>query len=135
MPDAGRPSGRRREARSAAARQRGAGLDDFKDKTLGKVNPYGIYDVAEDTGWVSVGIDNDTAAFAVASIEGWWQHLGSGRYPEAETLTITADCGDSNGNRTRLWKTELQRLADETGLEISVCHFPPGVELHHQAER
>ena len=99
---------------------------DFKDKELGKVNPYGVYDVAEDAGWVSVGIDNDTAQFAVASIRGWWEQLGSERYPQATSLTITADCGGSNGYRTRLWKTELQRLADETGLQICVCHFPPG---------
>ena len=99
---------------------------DFKDKELGKVNPYGVYDVAEDAGWVSVGIDNDTAQFAVASIAGWWQQLGRERYPQASSLTITADCGGSNGYRTRLWKTELQRLADQTGLRISVCHFPPG---------
>jgi hypothetical protein len=107
---------------------------DFKDKELGKVNPYGVYDVAEDAGWVSVGVDNDTAQFAVASIRGWWEHLGSGRYPEANTLTITADCGGSNGNRTRLWKTELQRFADETGLEISVCHFPPGTSKWNKIE-
>src|SRR5207244_5592492 len=73
-----------------------------------------------------VGIDNDTAQFAVESIRGWWQQLGSARYPHASCLTITADCGGSNGNRTRLWKTELQQLADETGLAIRVCHFPPG---------
>jgi hypothetical protein len=79
-----------------------------------------------DEGWISVGIDHDTAAFAVASIRSWWLKLGSERYPGAETLTITADCGGSNGNRTRLWRTELQGLADETGLAISVCHFPPG---------
>ena len=107
---------------------------DYKDKTLGKVNPYGVYDVAQDTGWVSVGIDHDTAAFAVASIRGWWEQLGSGRYPEAKTLTITADCGGSNGNRTRLWKTELQRLADQTGLQISVCHFPPGTSKWNKIE-
>jgi transposase len=107
---------------------------DFKDKQLGKVNPYGVYDVAEDAGWVSVGIDNDTAQFAVASILGWWQHLGKGRYPDATTLTITADCGGSNGYRTRLWKTELQALADETGLAISVCHFPPGTSKWNKIE-
>ena len=99
---------------------------DFKDKELGRVVPYGVYDLAADTGWVSVGIDNDTAAFAVSSIQGWWEQLGQGRYPNATTLTITADCGGSNSNRTRLWKTELQRLADHTGLHITVCHFPPG---------
>jgi transposase len=96
---------------------------DFKDKELGKAIPYGIYDLANDEGWVNVGIDHDTAQFAVASIQSWWEHLGSQRYPEASTLTITADCGGSNGNRTRLWKSELQRLADETGLRIQVCHF------------
>jgi transposase len=107
---------------------------DFKDKQLGKVNPYGVYDVAEDAGWVSVGIDNDTAQFAVASIHGWWEQLGRGRYPAAQTLTITADCGGSNGYRTRLWKTELQRLADETGLHIRVCHFPPGTSKWNKIE-
>ena len=107
---------------------------DFKDKQLGKVNPYGVYDVADDVGWVSVGIDNDTAQFAVASILGWWQHLGKRRYPDATTLTITADCGGSNGYRTRLWKTELQALADATGLAISVCHFPPGTSKWNKIE-
>ena len=107
---------------------------DFKDKQLGKANPYGVYDIADDVGWVSVGIDNDTAQFAVASILGWWQQLGSARYPDASYLTITADCGGSNGNRTRLWKTELQRLADETGLEICVCHFPPGTSKWNKIE-
>ncbi len=107
---------------------------DFKDKELGKVNPYGVYDIQADEGWVSVGIDADTAEFAVASIEGWWKHLGSGRYPAAHTLTITADCGGSNGNRTRLWKTELQRLANATGLEIAVCHFPPGTSKWNKIE-
>ncbi len=107
---------------------------DFKDKQLGKAIPYGIYDLADDTGWVNVGIDHDTAQFAVASIQGWWQHLGSARYPDATVLTITADCGGSNGNRTRLWKTELQRLADETGLQINVCHFPPGTSKWNKIE-
>jgi len=107
---------------------------DFKDKELGKVNPYGVYDIALDEGWVSVGIDADTAAFATAAIESWWQHLGRERYPAASTLTITADCGGSNGNRTRLWKTELQRLANETGLAISVCHFPPGTSKWNKIE-
>ncbi|MBA3358389.1 MAG: ISAzo13 family transposase [Thermoleophilaceae bacterium] len=107
---------------------------DFKDKALGKVNPYGVYDVAEDAGWVSVGIDSDTAQFAVASIRGWWRHLGHERYPDATSLTITADCGGSNGNRTRLWKTELLRLADEIGLAIRVCHFPPGTSKWNKIE-
>jgi transposase len=86
---------------------------DFKDKELGKAIPYGIYDLADDTGWVNVGIDNDTAQFAVNSILSWWEHLGKKRYPNATTLTITPDCGGSNGNRLRLWKTELQRLAEQ----------------------
>jgi transposase len=107
---------------------------DFKDKQLGKAIPYGVYDVAADEGWVSVGIDHDTAQFAVASIQCWWQHLGSERYPNATSLMITADCGGSNGNRTRLWKTELQRLANETGLQIRVCHFPPGTSKWNKIE-
>jgi DDE family transposase len=102
------------------------GTKDFTDKQLGKVNPYGVYDLALDEGYVSVGIDADTAQFAVQSIRSWWQNLGQQRYPHARTLTITADCGGSNGNRLRLWKTELQLLADETGLQIQVCHLPPG---------
>jgi transposase len=107
---------------------------DFKDKELGKAIPYGVYDLANNEGWVSVGIDHDTAAFAVASIRSWWEHLGAERFPGASTLTITADCGGSNGNRTRLWKTELQRLADETGLQIRVCHFPPGTSKWNKIE-
>jgi len=107
---------------------------DFKDKTLGKVNPYGVYDLALDEGYVSVGIDADTAQFAVHAIRSWWRHLGSERYPAASTLTITADCGGSNGNRTRLWKTELQKLADETGLAIRVCHLPPGTSKWNKIE-
>jgi hypothetical protein len=109
-------------------------VHDFKDKELGKVNPYGVYDIANDEGWVSVGIDADTAQFAVASIRSWWEQLGKQRYPQATTLTITADCGGSNGNRTRLWKTELQRLADETGLQIQVRHFPPGTSKWNKIE-
>ncbi len=107
---------------------------DFKDKQLGKAIPYGIYDLADDTGWVNVGIDHDTAQFAVASIRSWWKHLGSERYPNATTLTLTADCGGSNGHRPRLWKLELQKLADETGLEIQVCHFPPGTSKWNKIE-
>jgi transposase len=107
---------------------------DFKDKELGKAIPYGIYDLANDEGWVNVGIDHDTAQFAVASIRGWWEHLGRQRFAAAKTLTITADCGGSNGNRTRLWKTELQHLADDTGLRIRVCHFPPGTSKWNKIE-
>ena len=109
-------------------------VHDFKDPELGKAIPYGIYDLTADEGWVNVGIDHDTAQFAVASIQGWWQHLGRARYPEAASLTITADCGGSNGYRTRLWKTELQQLADHTGLEITVCHFPPGTSKWNRIE-
>ena len=88
----------------------------------------------DDEGWVQVGIDHDTAQFAVASIRSWWRHLGQTRYPNAGTLQITADCGGSNGHRTRLWKTELQALADDTGLEIRVCHFPPGTSKWNKIE-
>ena len=109
-------------------------VHDFRDPELGKAIPYGIYDLADDSGWVNVGIDHDTAQFAVASIRGWWEQLGSQRYPDANTLTITADCGGSNGYRTRLWKTELQRLADDTGLQIRVCHFPPGTSKWNRIE-
>ena len=109
-------------------------VHDFKDPELGKAIPYGVYDLANDEGWVSVGIDHDTAQFAVASIRAWWRQLGAQRYPDAERLTITADCGGSNGYRTRLWKVELQRLADQTGLEIQVCHFPPGTSKWNKIE-
>ena len=95
-------------------------VHDFKDKQLGKASPYGVYDIAADQGWVNVGVDHDTAQFAVNSIRGWWEHLGQSRYPNATRLQITADCGGSNGNRVRLWKVELQTLAQETGLEIAV---------------
>jgi Rhodopirellula transposase DDE domain len=101
-------------------------VHDFLDRRLGKAIPYGVYDVAANQGWVSVGIDHDTAAFAVASVRRWWEQMGRPTYPTATELLITADSGGSNGSHTRLWKTELQRLADETGLRISVCHFPPG---------
>ena len=107
---------------------------DFKDKALGKVNPYGIYDIRLDEGYVSVGIDADTAQFAVASIASWWEHLGKARYRDATRLTITADCGGSNGYRLRLWKTELQQFADQTGMEIAVCHFPPGTSKWNKIE-
>ena len=107
---------------------------DFKDKELGHAIPYGVLDLARDEGWVSVGVDNNTAQFAAASIQGWWEHLGRKRHPQAATLTITADCGGSNGNRLRLWKAELQRLADTTGLQIKVCHFPPGTSKWNKIE-
>ena len=107
---------------------------DFPSMAQGKAIPYGVYDIGADSGFVSVGIDHDTAQFSVAAIRAWWQQLGAARYPDAATLTITADCGGSNGNRTRLWKTELQRLANETGLEMRVCHFPPGTSKWNKIE-
>ena len=109
-------------------------VHDFKDKQLGKAIPYGVYDIASNQGWVNVGIDHDTAEFAVNSIRSWWQHLGQDRYPNATNLQTTADCGGSNGNRVRLWKVELQKLADETGLQISVCHLPPGTSKWNRIE-
>ena len=109
-------------------------VHDFKDKKLGKAIPYGVYDLKLDKGYVNVGIDHDTAQFAVNSIHSWWRYLGSERYPHAPRLTITADCGGSNGNRPRLWKVELQKFADETQLEIEVCHFPPGTSKWNKIE-
>jgi transposase len=107
---------------------------DFIDKELGKVNPYGVYDLYANEGWVNVGIDHDTASFAVESIRRWWNMMGCKTYPKAKKLMITADCGGSNGYRVRLWKIELQKLADEIGLEISVCHFPPGTSKWNKIE-
>jgi transposase len=107
---------------------------DFKDKQLGHAIPYGVYDLAADEGWVSVGITSDTAQFAVTTIISWWEHLGKARYPDARTLTITADSGGSNNPRTRLWRYELQRLADRTGLKVRVCHFPPGTSKWNKIE-
>ena len=96
--------------------------------------PYGVYDLGQNAGWVSVGTDHDTAAFAVESIRRWWNMMGKDSYPQARQLLITADGGGSNGSRVRLWKLELQKLADETGLEISVCHFPPGTSKWNKIE-
>jgi predicted ArsR family transcriptional regulator len=107
---------------------------DFKDKDLGHAIPYGVYDLGAEEGWVSVGITSDTASFAVNAIISWWEHLGRVRYPDATTLTITADSGGSNNPRTRLWRLELQRLADTTGLQIRVCHFPPGTSKWNKIE-
>ena len=107
---------------------------DFIDKKLGKVNPYGVYDQTANVGWVSVGVDHDTAEFAVESLRRWWNKMGSHIYSEATELLITADCGGSNGSRVRLWKVSLQRLADELGLCISVCHFPPGTSKWNKIE-
>jgi transposase len=107
---------------------------DFVIPELGRATPYGVYDLAANAGWVNVGVDHDTAAFAVESIRRWWQRAGQARYPRAQRLLITADGGGSNGSRLRLWKWELQRLADETGLEISVSHFPPGTSKWNKIE-
>lgn len=107
---------------------------DFKDKKLGKVAPYGVYDLTANEGWVSVGIDHDTAEFATESIRRWWQQMGSQMYPRADSLLVTADGGGSNSSRCRLWKVALQRLADAMGLRISVCHFPPGTSKWNKIE-
>src|SRR5215467_3023974 len=107
---------------------------DFIIPALGRVTPYGVYDMAQNTGWVNVGTDHDTATFAVESIRRWWYAMGQPAYPHARTLLITADGGGSNGSRVRLWKLELQQLADETGLEIAVCHFPPGTSKWNKIE-
>ncbi|MFC3456132.1 ISAzo13 family transposase, partial [Amycolatopsis speibonae] len=107
---------------------------DFPDNTLGKVVPYGIYDLAANTGWVNVGTDHDTATFAVESLRRWWNTAGRAAYPHARRLLITADAGGSNGYRTRAWKTELAALALQTGLAITVCHFPPGTSKWNAIE-
>ena len=109
-------------------------VHDFVDPQLGRVAPYGIYDLTHNTGWVNVGTDHDTAAFAVESIRCWWNQMGHAYYPEATQLLITADGGGSNSSRSRLWKCELQRFADETGLSIGVCHFPPGTSKWNKVE-
>lgn len=107
---------------------------DFADKELGKVCPYGVYDMTDNRGWVSVGVDHDTAQFAVESIRRWWGHMGNVCYPRAQALLITADGGGSNASRNRLWKVELQKLADETGLMIYVRHLPPGTSKWNKIE-
>jgi len=109
-------------------------VHDFAIPGLGKVAPYGVYDIAANTGWINLGITHDTAAFAVESIRRWWRELGEARYPQAKQLLITADCGGSNGARVRLWKTELQRFADQTGLAITVAHLPPGTSKWNRIE-
>ena len=107
---------------------------DFPDAKLGKAIPYGVYDISKNEAWVSVGINHDTAEFAVASIERWWKQLGKKRYNKPSRLLITADSGGSNGNRNRLWKHELQRLANQTGMIIEVCHYPPGTSKWNKIE-
>ena len=107
---------------------------DFPSDASGKAIPFGVYDIGQNAGLVNVGIDRETAELAANSIRAWWDQLGSARYPQAKTLQITADCGGGNGNRTKLWKTELQKLATQTGLAISVCHFPPGTSKWNKIE-
>ncbi|MFO0964036.1 MAG: ISAzo13 family transposase [Gemmataceae bacterium] len=119
-----RPKGRPREV----------DVHDFPDPRKGKAVPYGVYDLAHNEAWVSVGVSSDTAEFAVAAIRTWWKRLGRRRHPQAKRLLITADSGGSNSCRNRLWKVELQRLSNETGLEIEVCHFPPGTSKWNKIE-
>jgi hypothetical protein len=109
-------------------------VHDFMDKQLGKAIPYGVYDIGANTGWVSVGVDHETAAFAVNTLRSWWNTAGKSAYPDAARLLITADSGGANGNRRRAWKTELAALAAETGLQISVCHLPPGTSKWNKIE-
>jgi Rhodopirellula transposase DDE domain len=109
-------------------------VHDFPDKKLGKAIPYGVYDLTANEGWVSVGIDHDTAEFAAASIRRWWQEMGTRRFPRAQELMITADGGGSNSHRNRLWKVSLQALADDLGLTLRVCHFPPGTSKWNKIE-
>jgi transposase len=107
---------------------------DFVDKDLGRAVPYGVYDIENDEGWVSVGDTADTASFAVEAIRRWWYSMGQARFPDARRLLITADAGGSNGHRVKLWKVELAKLAEETGLEITVCHYPPGTSKWNKIE-
>lgn len=109
-------------------------VHDFPDKTLGKAIPYGIYDLTQNQGWVNVGVDHDTAQFAVESIRHWWLEMGQPLYPQSKHLLITADCGGSNGYRNRLWKLKLQEFADEMGLTVHLCHFPPGTSKWNKIE-
>jgi hypothetical protein len=110
------------------------GVHDFPDPKVGKAIPYGVYDLGANAGWVSVGTDHDTAAFAVATLRRWGEQAGRVAYPRAERLLVTADAGGSNGDRVRAWKTELARFAAETGLTITVCHFPPGTSKWNKIE-
>jgi transposase len=119
-----RPKGKPREVK----------VHDFMDKTLGKAIPYGVYDPGRNAGWVSVGVDHDTAAFAVRTIRRWWRQVGQKAYPEARSLRVIADSGGSNGTRVRLWKWELQKLANQTGLTIAVSHLPPGTSKWNKIE-
>jgi hypothetical protein len=117
-----------------AGQPRKTNVHDFPDPTLGKVAPYGVYDITANTGWVNVGTDADTGEFAVESIRRWWHTMGSAAYPGSDRMLITADSGGSNGSRLRLWKTELAAFATETGLAITVCHLPPGTSKWNKIE-
>ena len=119
-----RPAGQPEEVRAK----------DFPDEELGKVVPEGVYDLGRNEGWVSVGIDHDTAEFAATSVRRWWQEMGAAAYPQAEQLLITADAGGSNGYRSRRWKVALQGLVDAIGLRVTVCHFPPGTSKWNKIE-
>jgi Rhodopirellula transposase DDE domain len=119
-----KPTGQPREVR----------VHDFQEPELGKAIPYGVYDLCQNSGWVSVGVDHDTPAFAVETIHSWWRHMGKRLYPNATELLITADGGGSNSARARLWKVELQKFAESTGLRIRVCHFPPGTSKWNKIE-
>jgi hypothetical protein len=112
----------------------GVNVHDFPDKKLGKAIPYGVYDLTSNEGWVSVGIDHDTAEFATASVRRWWEEMGAKRFERATKLMITADGGGSNSSRSRLWKIALQKLADQTGLCLEICHFPPGTSKWNKIE-
>ncbi|MCK5260483.1 MAG: ISAzo13 family transposase, partial [Candidatus Omnitrophica bacterium] len=122
-----------REWRSKGSPEK-VNVHDFPDPSKSKAIPYGVYDLGRNLGWVSVGIDHDTAAFAVATIRRWWRKLGRKHYPQAKSLLITADSGGSNGSRLRLWKWELQKLANQIGMAISVCHLPPGTSKWNKIE-
>jgi hypothetical protein len=124
-------SGREYQPQGAPERVR---VHDFVDKRWGKAMPYGVYDMTQNCGWVSVGVDHDPAEFALATVQQWWQRMGGRMYPQAQQLLITADGGGSNGRRSRLWKVELQQCSDATGLEVSVCHFPPGTSKWNKIE-
>ncbi len=115
-------------------RPRHVNVHDFPDKKRGKAIPYGIYDIGQNVGWVNVGCDNDTASFAIESIRRWWMQMGQQRYPKAYKLLICADSGGSNGYRVRLWKRELQQLVNAVGLDVTVCHFPPGTSKWNKIE-
>ncbi len=119
-----RPKGKPEEVR----------VHDFLDREKGKAIPYGVYDLGANQGWVSVGVDHDTASFAINTIRRWWRNMGRRTYPQADSLLITADSGGSNGVRLRLWKWELQRFADDTGLTVHVCHLPPGTSKWNKIE-